>query len=169
MDVFRALGNENRRSMLKLLMHKGMHISALARELDISVPVALKHVKVLESVGLVERSKLGNTHLMSINRSALPKLKGVYNLFEEPLVVEVRPGTSLLDALKKAVALGVQKTPDGAFISEVDGKQGYYIYEVNGKFCEKPLDRFLVDKDLEVEFKRLIPVIGKKVIVKTKP
>ena len=169
MDIFRALGNENRRSMLKLLMHKGMHISALAKELDISVPVALKHVKVLESVGLVERLKIGNTHLMSINRSALPKLKGVYNLFEEPLVVEARPGTLLLDALKKVVSLGVQKTPEGAFISEVDGKQGYYIYEVNGKFSEVPVDRFLVSKDLEVEFKRLIPVIGKKVIVRAKP
>lgn len=169
MDVFRALGNENRRSMLKLLMHKSMHISALAKELDISVPVALKHVKVLESVGLVERSRLGNTHLVSVNRSALPKLKSVYNLFEEPLVVEVKQGTLLLDALKKVVSLGIQKTPDGAFISEVDGKQGYYIYEVNGKFSEVPVDRFLVGKDLEVEFKRLIPVIGKKVVVKAKP
>jgi DNA-binding transcriptional ArsR family regulator len=166
MDLFRVLGNENRRSMIKILMHKGMHISALAKELDISVPVALKHIKALESVGLVERSKLGNTHLIGISKAAIPRLKGVYSLFEEPLVVEAKAGTPLLDALKKVVPLGIQRTPDGAFISEVDGKQGYYIYEVDGKLSNVPVDRFLVDKGIEVEFKRLIPVIGKKVVVK---
>jgi len=169
MDTFRALGNENRRSMLKLLMHKSMHISALARELDISVPVALKHIKILESIGFAQRSRIGNMHLISINSSALPKIKSLYGLFEEPLVVEAKQGTLLIDALKKAVRLNVKNTPEGAFISEVDGKQGYYIYEVNGKFSEKPVDHFIISKDLEVEFKRLVPVLGKKVIIKIKP
>jgi len=145
-----------------------MHISALARELDISVPVALKHVKVLEESGFVERERLGNTHVVSINRNALPKIKSAYSLFETPLIVEVKTGTPLVEALRKAVTLSLKKTHEGSFISGVDGKQGYYIYEVNGRLSEKPVDRFLIKKDSEIEFKRLVPVVGKKVIVKVR-
>ena len=166
MDVFRVLGNENRRSMLRILMHKRMHISALAKELDISVPVALKHVQILEEASFVERTKLGNTHVVNINSNALSKLKSVYSLFEKPLVVEARKGTPLIDALKRVVRLSVEKSDEGAFISSVDGKRGYYIYEVNGKLSEKPVDKFLINRDAEIEFKRLVPVLGKKIVVK---
>lgn len=166
MDIFRVLGNENRRSMLKVLTHRPMHISALAKELDISVPVALKHIRILEEAGFVERTKIGNTHLVDINKSALSKIKSVYDLLEKPFVVSVERGTSLADALKKAVSLSLKRTPDGSFISSVDGKQGYYIYEVDGKLSEKPVDQFLVNKSLEVEFKRLLPVLGKKIVVR---
>jgi len=168
MDFFRILGNENRRSMLKILMHKPMHISALAKELDISVPVALRHVRVLEQAGFVSRSRVGNSHLVEINSEALSKIKTAYGLFEAPLSVEVKSGTILLDALRKAVNLRVEKSPDGAFISSVDGKHGYYIYEVNGKLSEKPVDQFIVNKNLSIEFKKLMPVVGKKILVKTK-
>ncbi len=168
MDIFRVFGNENRRSMLKILAHKGMHISALAKELDISTPVALKHVRILEEAGFVERAKMGNTHIISINKNALSKIKSVYDLLEKPLIVEVKKGTSLAVALKKAVSLDLKKTSDGSFISSVDGKQGYYIYEVDGKLSEKPVDQFLVNKSLEVEFKRLLPVVGKKIVVRIK-
>ena len=152
--------------MLKILAHKGMHISALAKELDISVPVALKHVRILEEAGFVERAKMGNTHIVTINKSALYKIKSVYDLLEKPLVVKVEKGTSLADALKKVVSLSLKRTSDGSFISSVDGKQGYYIYEVDGKLSEKPIDQFLVNKPLEIEFKRLLPVIGKKIVVR---
>ena len=166
MDVFRVLGNENRRSMLRILMHKRMHISALAKELDISVPVALKHVQILEEAGFVERTKLGNTHVVSINSNALSKIRSVYSLFEKPLVVEARKGTPLIDALKRVVRLSVERSDEGAFISSVDGKRGYYIYEVNGKLSEKPVDQFLINGDAEIEFKRLVPVLGKKIVVR---
>lgn len=169
MDVFRVLGNENRRSMLRILMTRDLHVSALAKELSISVPVALKHVRVLEQANFVSREKVGNSHLVSINREAVSRIKSAYDLFDRPLVVEVDKGVSLLDALKKVASLSVKSTADGSFISGVDGKQGYYIYEVDGKFSEKPVDQFFVSKDLSVEFKRLLPVIGKKVLVKIKP
>jgi len=154
--------------MLKILMHEGMHISALAKELDISVPVALRHVQVLEEAGFVNRSKVGTSHLIGINSKAVSKIKSAYGLLEKPLSVEVKKGTPLLLALRKAVNLKVEKSPDGAFISSVEGKHGYYIYEVNGRLSEKPVDQFLVEKDLTVEFKKLMPVVGKKIVVKTR-
>jgi len=166
MDVFKVLGNQNRRRILGLLMYKDLHISALAKELGISVPVALKHVLILEDAGFVTRAKVGSTHIVSINSEAAQKVKSAFGLFDEPLVVQVPKGTSLLAALRKAVRLRVEKTPGGVFISSVEGKQGYYIYEVNGRFTEKPVDQFLVNEKLEVEFKRLVPVVGRKIVVK---
>ena len=168
MDVFRVLGNENRRAMLRILMAKELHVSALAKELGISVPVALKHVKILEGSNFVSRSSVGNSHLVRINREAVSKIKSAYDLFDRPLVVEVEKGSSLLDALRKVSSLSVKRSSDGAFISGVDGRQGYFVYEVDGRFSEKPVDQFLVNRDVSVEFKRLLPVLGKKVLVKVK-
>ena len=168
MDIFQSLGNSNRRNMLKILLHRKMHISALGKELNISTPVALKHVNILEETGLVERQQVGNTHIIEINRSALPKLKKVWSLMEKPLVVEVEKGTPMLDALKKVSGLKIEKSDMGIYISAVDGKEGYYIYEVNGKLPKEAADQYMIKSNCEIGLKRLIPVIGKQIIIKTK-
>lgn len=169
MDVFRVLGNENRRSILKIITRQRMHISALAKELDISVPVALKHVQILEQAGFVNRSRVGTAHLIAVNSSALKKIEQAYDLFDKPFTVSVKKGSPLVDALKKVASLSIKGSSEGAFISAIDGKKGYYIFEVDGKLTEKAIDQFIVSKDLEVEFKRLIPVVGKKIVVRVKP
>ncbi len=168
MDVFRALGNNNRRNMLLILMRKQMHISALAKELNIAGPVALKHAKILEELGFIERARFGNTHVLRLRKEALEKIKRLWDLFEKPLVVEVAKGTTMLDALRRVSGLQIEKSKDGALIKSVDGKEGYYIYEVDGQLVEKSADRFRISKSMEVELKRLLPVVGKKIIVKVK-
>ena len=52
-NIFRALSSPTRIKALKLLSNKEMHLSGLARELDISVPVMSKHIKILERFGFV--------------------------------------------------------------------------------------------------------------------
>ncbi len=168
MDVFRALGNNNRRSMLKILIKRRTHISALAKELNIAVPVALKHAKILEEIGFVERTKFGNTHVLQVRKAALQKIKHLWDLFEKPLTVEVSRGTTMLDALQKVSGLKFEKRKDGAYITSVDGKDGFYIYEVEGKLVEKPANEFKIEKSAEVELKRLMPVIGKKILIHVK-
>ncbi|WP_331521826.1 ArsR/SmtB family transcription factor [Methanococcoides sp.] len=63
-NVFNALGSDTRIRMLELLSEDEMHISELARTLEISVPVAAKHVKILEAANLVERRIFGKTHVL---------------------------------------------------------------------------------------------------------
>ncbi len=167
MDLFRALGNSNRRNILKITMQKKMHISALAKELNISVPVALKHVRILEDVGLVERQQRGNTHVIQIKKEAIGRLDKISDLLEKPLIVEIKKGSNMLETLKKVSGLKIEQTQSGAFISEVDGKKGYYIYEVNGSLPNKPADQYKIKGKCEIELKRLVPVIGKKIIIKT--
>ncbi len=166
MDLFRALGNENRRSMLKLLLNKEFHISGLAKELSISVPVTLKHARILEEVGLIERSFIGNTHVLKIRKEALDQLKAVWNLFEKPLVVRVKKGSSMLDALKKAGGISFGKSEKGFFIESVEGKKGLYLYEVNGNIPLDSADQFVLKENSTVELKRLLPVVGKKISIK---
>ncbi len=166
MDFFKAFGNRNRVNMLKILMKTETHISGLAKELNISVPVAFRHVKILEIAGFVEREKVGNLHVIKIKEDALERIKKAWKLFEEPLIIEVSKGTKMLDALRKVSGLKIEEQKDGAFITEVDGKKGYYIYEINGRLPSKPVDKFIINKDLEVELKLLSPVIGKKTVIK---
>ena len=96
----------------------------------------------------------------------MKKIRQAFGLFEESFVVRVKKGTSLLDALRKVSGLKFEKRSDGAYITEIDGKEGYYTYEVNGKLPDKSADAFLLEKDCEIELKRLLPIVGKKIVVK---
>jgi len=166
MDAFRVLGNEKRMRMLRILLKQSKHISGLARELNISVPVALRHAGILEQAGFVERQKIGNSHFLKVPEEAANKIKKALGLFEKPLVIEVAKGTKMLEALKKISGLKIEETKEGAFITEVEGKKGYYLYEVNGKLPSKPIDALEVKKNIEIEFKQLLPVLGKKISIK---
>ena len=96
-NLFKAVSSSTRLSILEHLSEGDKHISGLAREIGISVPVAAKHVRILEKAELVERKKIGNTHMIGI------KLNNVYSFidhFAENRRLEVERGTTLLEALK---------------------------------------------------------------------
>lgn len=165
MDAFKVLGNEKRMQMLKIILKQSRHISGLARELNISVPVALRHAEILEQAGFVERQKVGNSHFLNVPEPAAIKIKKALGLFEKPLVIKVPKGAKMLDALRKISGLRIEETKEGAFITEVEGKKGYYLYEVNGKLPSKPIDALQINKNIEIEFKQLLPVVGKKISI----
>ena len=64
--ILNALGNETRLKMFKCLSNKDMHISKLAEEMEISVPVTSKHIQVLEDANLIRRKVFGKTHVLSV-------------------------------------------------------------------------------------------------------
>jgi len=163
--LFKAISSDTRLSILELLSEEDTHISGLARELGISVPVAAKHVKVLEEAELVERKKLGNLHMIGI------KISNVYSFldhFAENRNVEVEEGTTLLEALKSVAAVEVTKMGDRIKVVSTDGEEGFYVYEVDGKFSEKTVDEYTFEEDAVVEWKKLIPVTKKRLFVNVK-
>ncbi len=164
MDFFNALANSNRRQMVQILLKKETHIAAIARELKVSNPVALKHARILEEAGIIEREKIGNIHLLKIRKEALKKIKIAWGLFEKPLVLNVKKGTTLLTALSKVDGLEISNSKKGAFIKSVDGKDGYFVFEINGRFPNKPIEEIKVEGKMEIDLKRLLPVIGKKIV-----
>jgi DNA-binding transcriptional ArsR family regulator len=158
--IFKALGSKTRVEILKLLMKGEYHVSGLAKALDISVPVTAKHVKILEDAGLLQCKKFGRTHILKVNRE---KLYEAMVTFSEEYEIEVRKGTSLLDALKKVAGVGIKRIGDKEFIVSIDGEEGFYVYEVNGKFPDKPINEYMMDHGGEIEIKRLVPVLKKRV------
>jgi DNA-binding transcriptional ArsR family regulator len=163
--LFKAISSDTRLSILELLSEGDKHISGLAREIGISVPVTAKHIKILEKAGLIERKRIGNTHMIGI------KLNNVYSFldrFAENRNLEVEPGTTLLEALKSVAAVEVTKMGDRLKVVSTDGEEGFYIYEVDGKFSDKTVDEYVFYEDVVVEWKKLVPVTKKRLLVNIK-
>lgn len=59
--VFAALGDPRRALIIDLLAQRDRTVSELAAHLPISLPGTLKHLTVLESAGLISRTKVGRT------------------------------------------------------------------------------------------------------------
>jgi DNA-binding transcriptional ArsR family regulator len=63
--TYAALAHPIRRSMLELLRHGDLRVTEVARPFDISLAAASKHVRVLETAGLVSRRIAGRDHILS--------------------------------------------------------------------------------------------------------
>ena len=163
--IFKALSSKTRVEMLKLLMKEEYHVSGLAKALCISVPVAAKHVRILEDAELVESKIFGKTHVLNVNRE---RLYEAMETFSEEYEIEVRKGTSIVDALKEVAGVGVTRIEDKEFIVSIDDDEGFYVYEVDGRLPNTPINEYKMEKDGEIVIKRLVPVLKKKVKVKVK-
>ena len=69
--VFHALADPTRRGMLASLALGEKSIGALAEPFAMSFAGASKHVKVLEEAGLIDRRKVGRTHLCTLRAEPL--------------------------------------------------------------------------------------------------
>ncbi len=65
-DVFRALGDPNRRSMVEHLVRGRATVSELAKPLEITLSAVVQHLAILEASGLVASEKVGRTRTCRI-------------------------------------------------------------------------------------------------------
>ncbi|WP_319508829.1 winged helix-turn-helix domain-containing protein [uncultured Methanolobus sp.] len=165
LKLFSALGSETRLRMLQKLTEGEMHISELARELSISVPVAAKHANILEAADLIQRKVYGKTHVLQLNN------KNIFNaldIFAPSRTVEVQKGATLLEALKKAAVVEVKNVHGQDNIVSTNGEDGFFIYEVDGEFSDQNVNEFRFDREATVLWKKLEPISILKVNVKFK-
>jgi DNA-binding transcriptional ArsR family regulator len=162
-DLFKALSSTTRLKMLRILAKKEMHISGLARELNLSNPVVARHVKILETASLIQRKKFGKTHVL---KSKIENMDKLLNSLADTCEVNVPKGASILDTLKKVSGVEVKEVRDKEFVISIDGEQGFYMYEVNGKPPDTTVEEFKIEKDSTIEWKKLVPVTKKRIIVK---
>jgi DNA-binding transcriptional ArsR family regulator len=102
--VFHALGDVTRRAMLRQLSTSERTVSELAAPYDMSLAAASKHIKVLESAGLIRREIKGRTHLCRLEPSPLSSAHewlGHYEKF----------WTSRLDILERLLREEDQRKP----------------------------------------------------------
>ena len=164
-QVFSAVSSLTRQKMLQMLAEEERHMSSLARELEIAIPVASKHIKILEEAGLIQRKIYGRTHVFSLKNKTL---SDAFNSFAPTKKLEVKKGTTLMEAFKSVAVVEIKNIDGKNFVVAADGEEGYYIYEVNGKLVDKKAENFLLEEDVVIEWKRLEPVTKKKLIVSVK-
>lgn len=164
-NVFKALSSSTRLRILKQLSKEELHITGLAKKIGISVPVMSRHIDILEKTGLVKKKVIGNIHLLSIDSSLIEKL---YTDFTDHDELEVKKDETLFDALQQLPSIRFKTYKDKQFITSINGEQGFYIYEVNGKPPEVSIDEYTVKKDVTLSIKKIIPIEKKEIRVRTK-
>ncbi len=164
-DIFGVLRSKTRREILRLLLKREMHLSGIARELGISVPQASKHCRLLEEKGLIERRTFGRTNVL---RAKPERIYELLEYFAEDVSVEVPAGTNVLDALKQVANVQVERVGARGFVVSIDGEEGYYIYEVNGRLPDVPMHEFTLSEDVTVELKKIVNVPKKRMKIRVK-
>lgn len=69
--TFSALSDPTRRAMLKVLMRREASVSELAEPHNISLPAAMKHLRVLERARLVSQRKVGRERRCRLTAESL--------------------------------------------------------------------------------------------------
>jgi DNA-binding transcriptional ArsR family regulator len=81
--VFQALSHRARRAMLRRLSAGELTVGELAEPLTMSFAAASKHVKVLESAGLVRRTVTGRRHVCRLEPGPLADADAWLRFYEE--------------------------------------------------------------------------------------
>ncbi|MFL5685462.1 MAG: ArsR/SmtB family transcription factor [Chloroflexota bacterium] len=66
-DPFAALGDENRRTILRLLADGEQSVGSLASSMPISRPAVSRHLRLLREAGLVKERALGTRRLYALD------------------------------------------------------------------------------------------------------
>ena len=164
-SIFKALSSDTRIEILKILLQEEMHITGLAKKIGISVPVTARHVKILEQAELIKKKIIGNVYLLSANNDGFKK---IFEPFIEEEIIEISEKDSLFDALKQLPSIKIEKVGKNQYISEVDGEEGYYLYEVDGKKPNIPIDEYKPNKNITLELDKIIPIHRRKIKVRIK-
>jgi len=81
--VFFALSDGTRRGILARLAQGSTTIGELAAPFDMSKPAISKHVKILETAGLIERTIIGRQHRCSLTTAGLKTAEDWLNFHRE--------------------------------------------------------------------------------------
>ena len=164
-EIFKALSSPTRIKILKTLLNKEMHLSGLARELKISIPVISRHIKILENADLINKRIFGNTYLL---KTKTKNLELVLDPFIDESIIEIDKKKSIFEALKQLPGIEIKKVGKHHYISSVNGENGYFIYEINGVLPKKPIDEYNIEKNLTFDLKKLVSIKKKKIKIRFK-
>ncbi|NRG45254.1 helix-turn-helix transcriptional regulator [Bacillus sp. CRN 9] len=70
-NVFYALSDPTRRTIIQLMAEKERSVKELAEPFDMSLAAISKHIKVLEKANLLERTVHGRTHFCRLKEESL--------------------------------------------------------------------------------------------------
>lgn len=100
-DVFRAIGDPNRRYILELLSKKSLPINSLAENFDMSRPAVSKHIKVLCDAGFIYIEDVGRERYCSLNKEGFTELQKWIGFFDGFWDTKLKKLETLLNNSKK--------------------------------------------------------------------
>ncbi len=74
--AFKALGDETRREILKMLNKRDMSAGEISDHFDMSKPSISKHLEILREAELISSEKKGQFVIYSINTSIIQEVLG---------------------------------------------------------------------------------------------
>jgi len=131
--------------------------------MQISVPVAARHIRILQKAGLLERREFGRSHVLTAKPERLYALP---DAFADSSEVTPPRGASILDALKQTCAVNTRRIGAKEYLVSIDGKEGFYLYEVDGELADIAMNQYKLSENTEIKLKKLIPITEKKVTVR---
>ncbi len=81
-QVFRALSDPTRRSMIGYLAMGDRTVSELAAPFEVTLAAASKHIKVLEKAGLIRREVRGRVHTCSLETAPLAEARNWVSFYQ---------------------------------------------------------------------------------------
>ena len=72
--AFKAISDERRRTILKILGKNDASAGEIASKFNISQPTVSNHLKILKEAGLIKEQKIKQNRIYSLNRAELRKL-----------------------------------------------------------------------------------------------
>lgn len=76
-DMLKAIAEENRFQIIKLLSEKPMCVCEIEAELKIPQNLVSHHLSVLKKTGLVEDCRCGKNNYYSLNKQSMGELKKI--------------------------------------------------------------------------------------------
>lgn len=163
LKILNALGSDTRIKIIQTICEGDTHVSSLARKIGLSVPVTAKHVNVLEEAGLIRRTIYGKSHVLSVNNK---NIYAALDIFAPKKKLNVKKGTSLLEALEKVAVVEVQNVRGYDSIVSTNGEEGFFVYEVDGEFSNKTVQEYTFENNATISWKKLEPVTKLELEVK---
>ena len=81
-DVFHAIADPTRRSLLDLIARGGLPVKELAKEFAMSRPAISQHLRVLEEAGLIIEKKVGREHHYQLTAEPLSQVNDWLQQYE---------------------------------------------------------------------------------------
>ena len=72
--AFKAISDERRRMILKILAKSDASAGEIASKFNISQPTVSNHLKILKEAGLIKEQKVKQNRIYSLNRAELGKV-----------------------------------------------------------------------------------------------
>ena len=81
-DIFQAIADPTRRSLLDLIARGNQPVKDLAKEFAVSRPAISQHLRVLEEAGLIVEKKVGREHHYQLQAQALSEVSDWVQQYE---------------------------------------------------------------------------------------